>query len=90
VLTEESQEIRSAASSFVETLHVAVKIDEDNKKAAGPDIYALDRLPMDVKSWYLHPPRIQALTIPLKIASNSSSGQILSSSSQQWRPGRST
>jgi hypothetical protein len=59
VLTEESQEIRGAALSFVETLYVAVKIDEDNKKAAGPDIYGLDRLPMEVKSWYLRSSHIQ-------------------------------
>ena len=90
VLTEESQEIRGAASRFVETLYMAVKIDEGNKKAAGPDKYGLDRLPMDVKSWYLRPSRIQSLTTPLKTASNSSSGQILSSSSRQWRLGRST
>ena len=52
VLTEESQEIRDTALSFVDTLYSAVKIDEDNKKAAGPDIYGLDRLPIEVKGWY--------------------------------------
>lgn len=51
VLTEESQEIRHAALRFVETLFVTVKIDEDNKKAAGPDIYGLNGLPMEIKSW---------------------------------------
>lgn len=55
---EESQEIRGAASSFVETLYVAMKIDEGSKKAAAPDIYGPDRLPVEVKSWYLRPPYI--------------------------------
>lgn len=58
VLTEENQEIRRAASSFVEILYAAVKIDEGSKKVAGPDIYGLDRLPMEVKSWYLRPSHI--------------------------------
>ena len=58
VLTEESQEIRGAASSFVEILYVAMKMDEGSKKAVAPDIYGLDRLPVEVKSWYLRPPHI--------------------------------
>jgi hypothetical protein len=52
VLTDESQEIRDAALRFVDTLHAAVKMDEDNKKAASPDIYGLDGLLMEVKGRY--------------------------------------
>jgi U3 small nucleolar RNA-associated protein 10 len=52
VLTEESQELRDTAVGFVNTMYAAVKGDEDNKKAAGPDIYGLDGLPPEVKSWY--------------------------------------
>ena len=50
VLTEESQEIRDVALCFVDTLNSAMKIDEDNKKATGPDIYGPDALPMEAKS----------------------------------------
>ena len=50
VLTEESQEIRDAALGLVKTLSVAVQIDGNNEKAAGPDIYGPDGLPIEIKS----------------------------------------
>ena len=50
VLTEESQEIRDSALGFVKTLSVAMQIDGNNEKAAGPDIYGLDGLLIEIKS----------------------------------------
>lgn len=58
VLTEENQEIRDAALSFVKTLHVTPKIDGENEKAAGPDIYGLNGLPMEIRSWCICSPNI--------------------------------
>ena len=53
VLTEESQEIRDSALGFVKTLSVAVQIDGNNEKTAGPDIYGLDGLPTEIKSQFI-------------------------------------